>query len=110
MRIKIVIFVITLLLCGCGVNNHNSIDTPEIRKFAKEFTYPDHALEQNLQGKVYLKFKSGTDGEIKIIKLQCADSILENSVKERVKRIDGTELGLKQNEVYRVKLNMILRK
>ena len=108
MKTKIILFVITLFLCGCGVN-YNSIDSPEIRKLAEEFTYPNRALKHNLQGRVYLKFKTGTNGNINIIKLQCADNMLKNCVREKIKSIDGTELGLKQNEIYRVKFNLVLR-
>jgi protein TonB len=69
---------------------------------AKEFKYPEVAIEMNIQGKVYVQFAINTKGYISDIRVRGPDKNLENEAVRIVAAIPKMTPGMQRGRAVRV--------
>jgi TonB family protein len=95
------------------LDKHRTCFQEMIYKFlSKNFYYPDEALENNIQGRVMIRFVIEKDGSIVEIEARGAHTILEeaalNMFKKMPKLIPGTQRGKAVRVLYTIPITFKL--
>jgi hypothetical protein len=109
MKTKIIaLFVVAFLLVGTAVKA-DSYKKEVINKVKKEMVYPDIAIQDNLEGDVWVAFRVDDDGKFQVFQANSTDEDLKAIVVDKLESINPPEVGIAPNELYYMKFSFKLK-
>jgi hypothetical protein len=108
MKNTIVLTLLAILLTAGGASASGRKNSKEVRKFKKELTYPNRALDQQLVGPVRVSFLKGEDNQVEVVQINCPDTKLQQIVEDRIAELEANKIGLKEGKTYNVKLSFVI--
>ncbi len=109
MKTKIIaLFVVAFLLVGTAVKA-DSYKKEVINKVKKEMVYPDIAIQDNIQGDVWVAFRVDDNGKFQVFQANSTDEDLKALVVEKLEKINPPAAGIAPNELYYMKFSFKLR-
>ena len=109
MKTQILLIVSAVLLTAGIAKANDGMPLPVSQKIKKALTYPNHALENNLQGNVWMEITAAESGTLEVQAINCADSALKEIVRKGIEKMDAGKIGLNNGETVRLKLYLLLR-
>lgn len=110
MKTKSVIIAIVALFAVSFANaNTNSTKTELIAKVKQEMTYPEIAIQENLEGDVLVEFKVDEDGNLEVCQANSSNHTLKELVINKLEKISASTIGAASNELYQMKFSFKLK-
>ncbi len=108
MKTKVIILAIATFLVATTVKANYS-KSEVIDNIKKELNYPHKAIEQGMEGDVYVAFKLDDNGKVIVSQANSADEDLKKIVVEEIESLNPRKLGIAKNEIYCMKVSLKIR-
>ena len=99
MKIKVLIIAIVAFFATAAVNASNT-KKEVISKVKNEMTYPEFAINEKLEGDVWVAFRVDDEGKFQVFQANSAEPTLKALVVKEIERITPPEVGAAANELY----------
>lgn len=108
MKTKALIIAIVAFFAVTAVNASGT-KKEVISKVKKEMTYPEFAINEKIEGDVWVAFRVDDEGNFQVYQANSANQELKELVIKKLEKITPPEIGAAKNELYQMKFSFKLR-